>query len=88
MTKEELDLQSVRVKLFAYSRELIGKDEIRLPMKDRMTVGDLRARIMELYPTLSAKVKFVVAVNHKVADDVTILNHMDEVAILPPVSGG
>ena len=88
MSKEELDLQSVKVKLFASSREIIGKDEVRLKLTDQTTVGDLRKMILEMYPALSKKIKFVVAVNHKVVDDSTIVSHLDEVAILPPVSGG
>ena len=89
MTKEELDLLSVRVKLFASSRELIGKDEIRLRLTDQTTVGDLRKMILELYPALaSTKIPFMLAVNHKIADDVTKISHLDEVALLPPVSGG
>ena len=88
MTKEELDLLSVRVKLFASSREIIGKDEVRLKLTDQTTVGDLRKMILEMYPALSKKVKFAVAVNHKVVDDSTTVSHLDEVAILPPVSGG
>ena len=87
MTKEELDLLSVRVKLFASSREVIGKDEIRLKLTKPTTVDDLRKMIMEMYPSLS-KVTFAVAVNHKVADDSTTVSYLDEVAILPPVSGG
>ncbi len=87
MTKEELDL-SIKVKVFASSRELLGKDEIRVSLANQNTVGDLKKRILEMHPTLSKKPTFVVAVNHKVADDSTIINHLDEVAILPPVSGG
>jgi molybdopterin converting factor subunit 1 len=89
MTKEELDL-TIDVKLFASSREIIGKDKITLKLTDQITtVRDLRKEILELYPPLlSTKVQFVVAVNHKVADDTTALNHLDEVAVLPPISGG
>jgi len=87
MGKEELDLLSVKVKLFAYTRELIGKDEIRLKLAGQTTVGDLRKMILEMYPALSTKT-FVIAVNHKVADDSTKISDVDEVAILPPVSGG
>jgi molybdopterin converting factor subunit 1 len=89
MTKEELDLLSVGVKLFAYTRELVGKDEIRISLTDQMTVGDLRKKILEMYPVLSSKkITFVVAVNHRLADDSTPISHLDQVAILPPVSGG
>ena len=88
MTKEELDLLSVRVKLFASSRELIGKDEIKLRLESKTTVGDLRKKILQMYPALSTKIPFMIAVNHRVADDATTISHLDEVAILPPVSGG
>ena len=89
MTKEELDLLSVRVKLFASSREIIGKDEIILRLKNETTVGDLRRMILEQYPELSSmKFPFMVAVNHRIADDATTISHLDEVALLPPVSGG
>jgi molybdopterin converting factor subunit 1 len=88
MSKEELDLRSIKVKLFASSRELLGRDEIRVSLDNQTTVGDLKKMIVEMHPSLSKKPAFVVAVNHKVVDDSTIINHLDEVAILPPVSGG
>jgi len=78
------------VKFFAYCREIVGKETIKLKLKDNTTtVGDIRMMIFEMYPSLSSLSKvFFVAVNHKLANDDTILNDHDEVAILPPVSGG
>jgi len=87
MSKERLDLVSVKVKLFASSRELVGENEVQINFADKTTVGNLRKKIVEMYPALS-KITFVIAVNHKVTDDSTVINHSDEVAILPPVSGG
>lgn len=87
MSKERLDLASVKVKLFASSRELVGENEVRISLADKTTVGNLRKKIVEMYPALS-KITFVVAVNHKVSDDSTVINNSDEVAVLPPVSGG
>ena len=78
------------VKFFAYCRELVGKETIKLKLKDKTTtVGDVRMMIIEMYPSLSSLSRvFFVAVNHKLANDDTIINDHDEVAILPPVSGG
>ncbi|MFY3739695.1 MAG: molybdopterin converting factor subunit 1 [Candidatus Nitrosomirales archaeon] len=87
MSKEKLDLASVKVKLFASSRELVGENEVRISLADKTTVGNLRKKIVEMYPALS-KITFVVAVNHKVSDDSAVINSSDEVAVLPPVSGG
>lgn len=53
-----------------------------------MTVADLRKIVSKLYPVLSIGVQYVVAVNHEIADEFTSIDEKDEVAILPPVSGG
>jgi len=86
---EEGDQQiSVKIKLFAMCRELIGKDQITLKLKNQMTVGDIRTKILKLYPVLSGRTQFVVAVNYVIVDEITPISEKDEVAILPPVSGG
>lgn len=86
---EEGDQQIlVKIKLFAMCRELIGKDQITLKLKNQMTVGDIRKKILKLYPVLSRRTQFVVAVNYVIVDEITPISEKDEVAILPPVSGG
>ena len=74
--------------MFASSREIIGKDKITLKLSEKMTALDLRRMILEQYPQVLGKLQFVIAINRKIADDVTTVDQMDEVAILPPVSGG
>jgi molybdopterin converting factor subunit 1 len=92
MTKEEnqeLISSLVVVKLFASCREIVGKDKITLKSTDKMiTARDLRRMISELFPSLPTRIQFVIAVNHKIANDSTTISQVDEVAILPPVSGG
>jgi|SRR5215212_2206714 molybdopterin converting factor subunit 1 len=78
----------VNIKLFASCRELIGKDKITLKLKNQMTVGDFRKKILELYPVLLGKIQFVIALNYEIVDEITPISQKDEVAILPPVSGG
>jgi molybdopterin converting factor subunit 1 len=78
---------TITVKLFASSREIIGRDKIEVELSEKMTVGDLREIILTIQPLLS-KIQFVIAVNHKVVNDATTLNQTDEVAVLPAVSGG
>ncbi len=54
-----------------------------------MTVGDLRRMLEQQYPSLSAaRMQFSVAVNRKLADDMESIGQTDELAILPPISGG
>jgi molybdopterin converting factor subunit 1 len=86
--EEEQTYPTITVKLFASSREIIGKDKITLKLSEKMTALDLRRMILEQFPQFARKIQFVIAVNRKIADDATTLDQMDEVAILPPVSGG
>lgn len=88
MSKKDQD-PTINVKLFASSKELVGKDNIRLRITDQITTAhDLRKMILELYPSFSTKSPFAIAVNHKVASDTTTISYLDEVAILPQISGG
>jgi molybdopterin converting factor small subunit len=94
--------QSVTLKVKSYGviREIIGKDQItlRLPREDggesaatttTTTVADLRRRIIELYPAISAKgIVMTIAINYKTAKDSLAINDSDEIALLPPISGG
>lgn len=91
---EPYDLQfiTLRIKSFAILREIIGKEQmtVQLPRKDEGTsVADLRKKICELYPKISTQnIPFGIAVNAKVADERLIIKESDEIALLPPISGG
>lgn len=64
---------------------------LQLPRKNEgtTTVAELRIRILELYPEISAqRIPMAVAVNSKMANDKSIIKDFDEIALLPPVSGG
>ena len=83
---------TLKVKSFSILREIIGKEQMTLllPRKDEVTtVADLRARLLELYPAISAqRIVMAIAVNAKIANDKSIINDFDEIALLPPISGG
>jgi molybdopterin synthase sulfur carrier subunit len=86
---------TLKVKSFAILREIIGKDQVtlQLPRKrdddETTTVADVRKRILELYPEISAqKIPVGIAVNAKIVHDKSIINDLDEIALLPPISGG
>jgi MoaD family protein len=78
----------IDVKLFASCRDLIGKDKITLKFENQITVGDLRKKILDLYPVLSRTIRFAIAINYEIVDETTYLKQKDEIAILPPVNGG
>jgi molybdopterin synthase catalytic subunit len=74
----------VRVLLFAGLRERAGTNEVALELPDGACVGDA---LQQLH-TISAGTEVVMAVNREYADARAPLHAGDELALIPPVSGG
>ena len=75
---------TVRVRLFAMLRERAGRDVLELELPDGATVADALAALEDV----TAGVTCVLAVNRDYADSGRILTAGDELALIPPVSGG
>jgi molybdopterin converting factor subunit 1 len=83
------DDDKIKVRLFANLRELVGEREITITVPGGVTVSYLNNEILNKYPQLkSFSNKFVTSVNCKVTTDDTVITSGDEIALLPPVSGG
>ena len=74
----------VRVRLFAALRERAGAEELELELPEGALVQDALDRMSEL----TAGVPVVLAVNREYARGEEPLHAGDEVALIPPVSGG
>jgi molybdopterin converting factor subunit 1 len=83
------DNDKIKVRLFAILREVVGEREITITVPSGVTVSYLNNEILKKYPQLkSFSNKFVTSVNCKVTAGDTIITSSDEIALLPPVSGG
>jgi len=79
----------VRVRLFARLRELARHDELRLEVPDGSTAQDVWNGLAAEYPPLADYSRAVsVAVNDDYARLTASVRDGDEIAFLPPVSGG
>jgi molybdopterin synthase catalytic subunit len=79
----------VRVLFFGVLKELAGKSPDVLNLRDRASVRDVLARCEAQIPRLKLWLpSLAVAVNQQYASPETELKENDEVALLPPVSGG
>lgn len=79
----------VTVRFFATYRDAVGKPQIEMEMDDGASLGDLLERLYDTYPKLKKWSESIIcSVNRKYADDDKLLEPGDEVALLPPVSGG
>jgi molybdopterin synthase catalytic subunit len=74
----------VRVRLFAALRERVGAPELVLELPDGALVGDALERLAGV----TGEIPAVLAVNREYADRGAALHEGDEVALIPPVSGG
>jgi molybdopterin converting factor subunit 1 len=79
----------LRVLLFATLREIVGQGEIAWSADPGTTVDAFLAAFLQEYPRLAPHRKtLLVAVNYVFAEPTAVLQDGDEVALLPPVSGG
>jgi molybdopterin converting factor subunit 1 len=79
----------VTVRLFARLREIAGAPDVQIVLPEHATVLDAWQSLAGRFPELSVYAGSVsCAVNEDYARMNAPLKHGDEVAFLPPVSGG
>jgi molybdopterin synthase catalytic subunit len=81
---------NVSVRLFAILRERAGRDSVDLELPEGARVADALA-MLEREPGLDEvlpRLHVAMAVNREYAADATTLAEGDELALIPPVSGG
>mmetsp|Transcript_4616 Transcript_4616/g.9986 ORF Transcript_4616/g.9986 Transcript_4616/m.9986 type:complete len:84 (+) Transcript_4616:119-370(+) len=83
----------MRIKLlfFAKSREVVGKSEEDINVEEGATTVELRAKLIAKYPGLESVMKTCVfALNQEYVpqSEAAPLKEGDEVAVIPPLSGG
>lgn len=79
----------IDLRLYASIKDVLGKDRIDIDWTKNMTVGDLRKQLDASYPILSiVNARFSISVNRKPVDDGELIRNTDEIAVLPPISGG
>jgi sulfur-carrier protein len=79
----------VTVRFFARLRELVGAGELECEVPSGATVGTVWESLVRDYPAIAAySASMSCAVNIDYARMTTAVSDGDEVAFLPPVSGG
>lgn len=79
----------VNIRLFAALREVLGRGEVTLNVSEGATVGELQGQLMREYPAVEALLPTLVwAVNEDYVSAEHRLREGDEIALIPPISGG
>jgi molybdopterin converting factor subunit 1 len=82
-------MPTIRVRLFALLREKAGTGEADLSLPDGATVGAAAEAVAARFPAVrDAASRAMYAVNQEYATAATVLRDGDELALIPPVSGG
>ena len=80
---------AVRVRFFARLRELAGVEHETLEVAPKATLGDVYTSLRRRHPGLDAAGDSVRgAINQEFAEWTATVRDGDEVAFIPPVSGG
>lgn len=79
----------LKVNAFATLRDHFGAESIDLIFEGDTTVGDLKAELSERFPELKSLIaRTAVSVDLQYAVDSVVLKEANEIALIPPVSGG
>lgn len=79
----------VLIKYFSALRDVTGKIEEPLVLRDGATLGEVMSWFFKTYPKAEAfKEEIIILVNGRSVDLDYALRDGDEIAIMPPVSGG
>ncbi len=79
----------MRVRLFATYREIAGEGALPWTLPEGARLRDLVDALVGTYPRLAGHTEaMLLAVNLSYASPDVVLHDGDEVAVMPPVSGG
>lgn len=79
----------VKVKYFAVCREMFNRDEEEMELPDGAILMDILKRLEEEWPEIPEYYEVMqMSVNWEYATEQTKLSDGDEVALIPPVTGG
>jgi len=75
----------IKIHTFGIIAEIVGKQEVLL--ESAFDLEDLKKQLLERYPTIR-DLDFLIAINKKIITENTLLTKNQEIAVLPPFSGG
>lgn len=82
-------MTKLRILAFGIARDIVGSQDVRLDLGDDVTtVGQLKTALAKKYPELQDISSYLIALNNNYAVDADTVQASDEIALIPPVSGG
>ena len=79
---------TVEIMAFGITKDIVGKTLINVELPDGSSVKALKEKLEASYPKMQELKSLLIAVNEEYGDETHILSERDEIALIPPVSGG
>lgn len=73
---------------FGIAKDIFGRQSVQLSLNNDADIATLKSKLEEQYPKLKELASYMIAVNDEYAHANTMIQAGDEIAIIPPVSGG
>ena len=78
----------INILAFGVAKDILGGASVSVQLTNDATVYNLKYLLEDKYPRLKRLTSYMVAVNDEYALDGDTIHERDEIAIIPPVSGG
>ena len=78
----------IKVLAFGVARDITGAGSVELQFPEGTTLAQVQRHFQEKYPAFNRLSNLLLAINAEYAAPDTMLRENDEVALIPPVSGG
>jgi len=79
---------NLNILAFGIVKEIFQNSSVEVELNGAPTISNLRSVIEKDYPRLKQLASYMIAVNNEYATADLIIDEKDEIAIIPPVSGG
>lgn len=79
---------TINILVFGAAKDIVGVPVVVMQLEQAAPVAEIKQWLTEQYPALAALSSFALAVNGAYAQPSALVRAGDEVAIIPPVSGG
>ena len=73
---------------FGIVKDIFKSHSIKMELPEGATTADLKALLNSKHPELHQLTTYMIAVNNEYSPQNEVIHEGDEIAIIPPVSGG
>lgn len=78
----------IKVLGFGIVREIFGNQSVEIDIDEGLTVSGLREILESGFPKMSTLKSYMIALDEEYADEDQVISNLNEIAVIPPVSGG